>query len=83
MIVSTPHRAASAGRHVHVRDQSKQGRQFMLCGMRDDHSEGEAGGSDVRKQVAAVLGRCWQREGVKVLLGFQLFPQLFFKSNQI
>lgn len=49
--VSTPLRDASC---VHVRDRSKWKRQFLLCSMCDDRPEGEAGGSHVRKQVAAV-----------------------------
>lgn len=50
-IVSAPRWDASRG---HVRDRSERRRQFLLCGVCDDGSEGEAGGSHVRKQVAAV-----------------------------
>lgn len=61
LIVSTPHGAALAGCHVHVRDQSEQWRQFMLCSVCDHHLEGEGGGSDVRKQVVVAIRRCWKR----------------------
>ena len=39
---------------VHVRDQSKRQRQFLLCSLCDDRPEGETRGSHVRKQAAAV-----------------------------
>lgn len=39
---------------VHVRKQSEWQRQFRLRSVCDDCPEGEAGGSHVRKQVAAV-----------------------------
>lgn len=51
MTVSTPLWDASC---VHVRDWRERQRQFLLCSVCDDHPEGEAGGSHVRKQVAAV-----------------------------
>lgn len=51
-IVSTPHWDASRG---HVRDGSERQRQFLLCSVCDQRSESEAGGSHVRKQVAAVV----------------------------
>lgn len=50
-IVSAPHWEASRG---HVGDRSERRRQFLLCSVCDHRSEGEAGGSHVRKQVAAV-----------------------------
>lgn len=47
---SAPHEAAFTGRHVHVRDQREQRRQFVLCSVCDHHSESESGRGDVRKQ---------------------------------
>lgn len=73
VIVSTPHRAASAGRLVHVRDQREQQRQFTLCNVRDDHSEGAAGGSDVRKQASAVV----RMSRGSSTGSFQPFPDFF------
>lgn len=70
----SPHGAALVRFHIHVRDQSEQWRQFMLCSVCDHHSEGEGGGSDVRKQVAVVVRRCWQEDCAIVRMPLLLIP---------
>lgn len=52
----------------------------MLCSVCDHRSEGEGGGSDVRKQVVAADGGCLQEDSVVVRMLVQLL-QVMFKSE--
>lgn len=47
---ASPHIAALAHCHVHVKDQGKLWRQFMQCSMCDHCTVGELGGSEVKKR---------------------------------
>lgn len=84
LIVSSPRGAALLGFHIHVRDQSEQCRQFMLCSVCDHHSDREGGGSDVRKQVCGVVRRCWQEDSAIVKVPLLITWRIItMKSNII
>lgn len=82
LIVSSPRGAVLVGFHIRVRDQSEQWRQFMLCSVCDHHSEGEGGGSELRKQVVAVVRRCWHEDSAIVRMPLLLIShRIIIKTN--